>query len=249
MQTVYRPRTGHTAVLLLILLFLGGHSSAFGTQGEPTGELVPFSSHYSASMDKGVSISGGATRSLIRQDDGTWLYRSTVDSFIADIRESLVLRWENNRVIPLRYRYKLSGFLITNREHAIDFNWETRTASGHYRGKRFTVPLQDHALDPMGYQLQLHQDLKAGKTDMTYHVIDRGRYDEDRFAVVGEEMLQTRDGKVRTLKVEKVRSEDSKRETLMWFAPHREYLLMRLLQVEPDGSRYEITIDEAEIKR
>ncbi|AZT83516.1 DUF3108 domain-containing protein [Marinobacter sp. NP-4(2019)] len=211
--------------------------------------LLPLKASYSASMDKGISLSGSATRSLAEREDGTWIYRTDVDSFIADIEESLVLRWENNQVVPLRYRYKLSGFLIRDREEAIDFDWDNRVATGHHEGDSFSVALEDGALDPMGYQLQLHQDIRAGKREMVYRVIDEGDFDTDRFAVIDEETLQTDRGKITTVKAEKVRDADSKRQTLMWFAPDQEYLLVRLLQVEPDGSRYEITIDEAEIRR
>ncbi|MFL1466075.1 DUF3108 domain-containing protein [Marinobacter sp. HN1S83] len=211
--------------------------------------LLPLKASYNASMDKGISLSGSATRSLTERDDGTWIYRTDVDSFIADIEESLILRWENNRVIPLKYRYKLSGFLIRDRKEAIDFDWDNRVASGHHEGDRFSLELEDGTLDPMGHQLQLHQDIRAGKREMEYRVIDKGDYDTDRFAVIDEETLQTDQGEMMTLKAEKVRDDDSKRQTLMWFAPDQEYLLVRLLQVEPDGSRYEIRIDDAEIRR
>lgn len=216
------------------------------TQGEQP--LVPLEVSYSASMDKGISINGSAVRTLTRQDDGTWLYRFDVDSFLADIRESVILRWKNNRVIPLTYRYELSGLFLKNRTSSIDFDWENGVATGEHRGDSFSLELRDHSLDPLGYQLQLHQDIKAGKKEMAYHVIDKGSYDEDRFAIIGKESISTSQGQVQTLKAEKVRSEDSKRETLMWFAPEQEYLLMRLVQVEPDGSRYEINIEDAEIR-
>lgn len=207
--------------------------------------LRPLEVSYNASMEKGVSLSGDARRRLQERDDGTWVYRTDVDSFIADIDESLVFRWENGRVVPLRYRYSLSGFLIKDRKQAIDFDWDKQVATGHHRGKKFSLPLEDGALDPMGYQLQLRNDIKDGKTDMTYRVIDKGRYDTDRFAVITEETLDKNGQTVSTLKAEKVRGEDSKRQTLMWFATDQDYMLVRLLQVEPDGSRYEITIDEA----
>jgi len=35
----------------------------------------------------------------------------------------------------------------------------------------------------------------------------------------------------------------------MWFAPERDYLLIRFLQVEPDGSEYELTISDAKVGR
>ncbi|OZB12836.1 MAG: hypothetical protein B7X58_10660 [Marinobacter sp. 34-60-7] len=216
-----------------------------GTDGSP--ELSPYTARYSASMSQGVSLSGEGVRTLSDQGNNVWLYRTDVDSFIADIDESLVFRWEDGQVVPLRYRYRLSGFLIKDREQAIDFDWQQGVATGTYRGKSFELPLRENALDPLGHQLQLHQDLKAGKRDVTYQVIDKGDYDEDRFAVIDEETVQANGTSVSTLKAEKVRDEDSKRQTLMWFDPARDYLLVRLLQIEPDGSEYELTLDSADL--
>ncbi len=62
-------------------------------------------------MEKGLSLNGTAKRTLTSQGNDVWLYRTDVDSFIADIDESLIFRWEDGQVIPLRYRYRLSGLL------------------------------------------------------------------------------------------------------------------------------------------
>ena len=172
-----------------------------------------------------------------------------MDSFVADIDESLIFRWEDNQVVPLRYRYKLSGLFIRDREEAIDFDWENNVVSGHHEGDKFSMKLEKGAMDPMGYQLQLSQDIKAGKREMEYRVIDKGDYDTDKFAVVDEETVRINGDDIRTLKAEKVRDSDSKRESLMWFAPERDYLLIRFLQVEPDGSEYELTISDAKVGR
>ncbi len=213
----------------------------------PISELTPYAVTYTASMDKGISLNGTATRTLSKKSGGVWLYRTDVDSFIADIDESLILKWENNRVVPLRYRYRLSGFLIKDREQSIDFDWDAGVATGKYRGKSFKLDLEEGALDPLGFQLQLSQDIKAGKREMAYQVIDGGDYDNDRFAVIAEEALTTDRGDVDTLKAEKVRDQSSKRETLMWFAPSQDYLLVRLRQVEPDGSSYELRLNRAKV--
>nr|WP_241264771.1 DUF3108 domain-containing protein [Marinobacter daepoensis] len=208
-------------------------------------QLTPYKAHYTAAMSKGVSLNGEGERVLSSQGNNVWLYRTDVDSFIADIDESLIFRWEDGQVVPLRYRYRLSGFLIKDREQSIDFDWQAGLASGSYRGKAFEVELRENTLDPLGYQLQLHQDLKAGKRDVTYQVLDKGDYDDDRFAVIDEDSLN-KDGQNRnTLKAEKVREKDSRRQTLMWFDPARDYLLVRLLQVEPDGSEYELKLKDA----
>jgi hypothetical protein len=206
---------------------------------------VPYEARYTASMSKGVSLNGEGVRELTDQGNNVWLYRTDVDSFIADINESLIFRWEDGQVIPLRYRYHLSGFLIKDRKQSIDFDWQAGIATGSYRGDKFEVELRDNTLDPLGYQLQLHQDLKAGKRDVTYQVLDKGDYDDDRFAVIDEDSLSDNGRTMNTLKAEKVRDEDSKRQTLMWFDPARDYLLVRLLQVEPDGSEYELKLKDA----
>ena len=248
---IHRPTT-RTLSTLTGLVFALIATSAMAEPAEPEtdaapAELSPYSATYSASMSKGIKLNGAGKRELSDQGNGVWLYRTEVDSFIADINESLVFRWDDGQVVPLRYRYKLSGLMIKDRAQAIDFDWQSGVASGHYRDEEFELELADGVLDPLGFQLQLHQDLKAGKRDVTYQVIDKGDYDDDRFAVLEEETLKLNGRTVNALKAEKVREDDSKRETLMWFDPKQDYLLVRLLQVEPDGSEYELRLKEADI--
>ncbi|MCM0612479.1 DUF3108 domain-containing protein [Marinobacter sediminum] len=239
----------HTAKTLArgvaLLLCLGALAAPATTFAETETTLTPFEASYTASMEKGISLNGSAKRTLTPQDNDVWLYRTDVSSFIANIDESLELKWENNRVVPLRYRYRLSGFLVKNREQSIDFDWDAGVATGKYRGKPFRLELQEGALDPLGFQLQLRHDISAGKRDMSYQIIDRGSYDNDRFAVIDEEPLKTSRGTTTTVKAEKVRGEGAKRQTLMWFAPDEDFLLVRLLQVEPDGSKYELKLKQA----
>lgn len=209
--------------------------------------LQPMRTTYGASINRGISINGTAVRTLEQQDDGRWAYRFNVDSFIADIRESVIFDWDKGQVIPHRYQYSLQGFAIRNRSRVADFNWPAGTVHGSYDGKSFSHAVGPGALDPLSFQLQLMLDLKAGKTEMQYAVVDRSGFDDDRFAVIGEEVLDSAIGRVGTVKVEKVRGEGSKRETLMWFAPELDYLLIRLEQTEPDGTRYEVRVESVEL--
>ncbi|RBP31033.1 uncharacterized protein DUF3108 [Marinobacter pelagius] len=235
------PALRRLALLALLLLPVAAPAQ------EPTSELIPYRASYTAAMDKGLEINGAAVRSLTPQGNGIWLYRTDVDSFIADIDESLVLKWENGQVIPLRYRYHLSGVFIRDRKQSIDFDWDKGIATGSYRDKSFEIPLKEGALDPLGFQLQLRQDIKAGMRDMSYQVIDGGDYDEEKFAVIDEERVSTNGDTITLLKAEKVRGENARRQTLMWFDPRQNFLLSRLLQIEPDGSRYELRLQDLEL--
>lgn len=245
--------------ILLLTLFSGGAyavaenqdpaapASANKSSDQKELALSAFEATYQATIDKGVSLDGSATISLRPQNNGAWLYQFEVNSFIADINESLLFNWEDNHVVPTRYRYKLSGMLIPKREKSLDFDWVNNKVSGSFRGKSVSLPLESGILDPLGFQIQMAQDIRAGKTDVTYKVANRKGYDTDRFAVIGEETIGTELGALSTVKVEKVRGEGKARETLMWFAPELNYLLVRLVQREPDGTRYEIHINTADV--
>lgn len=245
-----------TSILASLHAFAGESTDARATdtkrQTQKTADeqavaLTPMKATYSASLKKGIPFKGSATRSLERQPDGTWLYRFDVNSFIADIKESVHLRWDGEHVIPDRYQYSLEGMMIPDRKNSIDFNWAQQLASGKHEGDPFRLEIPKQALDPLGYQLQLMQDLKNGKQTMRYQVVDDDDLDEDVFAVIGNEKLDSELGSVDTIKMEKVREEGSKRQTRMWFAPKWDYLLVRFVQVEKDGTRYEVNLESARI--
>lgn len=236
------PLLLNLALSVCLALFIAPALAAVDDESSGTAELAPFEASFTASIEKGITLNGSAKRILSNQSNGVWLYRTSVKSFIANIEESVVLKWQDGQVIPLRYRYKLSGLLIRDREETIDFDWEQNLATGRYKGTAFETPLSPGMLDPLGYQLQLHQDLKAGKREMEYRYVRHGRPSEDRFAVIDEGTIKTLQGEINALTVEKLRGEGAKRETLMWFAPKFNYALVQLLQTEPDGSRYELNL-------
>ena len=236
-----RSRTIAASLLCMPALLLGSSAHA-----EPVPDLFPFEVSYGASMEKGISLDGSAKRILTSQGNNVWLYRTEVKSFIADLDESLVLKWEDGQVVPLRYRYRLSGLLIKDRKQSIDFDWKAGVATGEYKGESFKVELEKGVLDPLGFQVQLHQDILNGKREMEYQVLDRGSIDSERFAVVSDDTSISDGGQSSQLKAEKVR-EDSKRQTLMWFDPDNKYVLVRLLQVEPDGSKYELKLKNVDL--
>ncbi|WP_111496655.1 DUF3108 domain-containing protein [Marinobacter bohaiensis] len=209
--------------------------------------LLPYEASYRATLEKGIPFNGSATRSLALQDDGSWLYTFKVESFIADITETSRLNWIEGQAKPSTYRYALEGMMIRDRTRSINLNWADQHATGHYEDRDIDLSVPATAQDPLSYQLQLQQDIRLGKQTMHYQVIDKNRIEEDTFAVLGEETLNGEFGSVNTIKVEKVREEEAKRTTLMWFAPEWDYLLVRLLQIEKDGTRYEIHLESARV--
>ncbi|MGM0450000.1 MAG: DUF3108 domain-containing protein [Pseudomonadota bacterium] len=215
----------------------------------PAAESVapfPMKSTYGAELERGVTISGEATRSLTSTDDGGWMYRFDVDSFVADIRESSRLRFEEGRIISDQYRYSLEGFFLSNRYKKLDFNWDEQVIVDRENDRRIDISEQPDVQDQLGAQLQLWLDLRAGKETMEYVIPDDGDFKDYQFEVLREETLDTREfGEVETVVVERVRDEDSPRTTLMWFAPEWDHLLVRLEQTNDEGEDFEIYLKDA----
>ncbi|MDX1589838.1 MAG: DUF3108 domain-containing protein [Oleiphilaceae bacterium] len=212
-------------------------------------KLEPMEATYRAQLTRGISLSGEATRSLKKRDDGRWDYRFDVDSFIAKIRESAVLSYEDNRVIPHRYRYSLKGTFIKNRSNRYNFDWDNMTVLDLDKNRRQDISDYPQIQDQLTAQLQLWVDLKAGKKTMEYVIVDNGGTKDYQFEVLGEETIETENfGKVDTIRVWRIRDEDSPRSTHMWFAPEWNYLLVKLEQREEGGEDFDIHLQKADIQ-
>ena len=249
------------SLLLILLLSTGSYVSAF--------ELKEHSATYTAKIKKGVSIDGTAVRSLQKIDEHNWLYRFDVESFIADIKESVRLRTSTPqlgdseintearpsrnqsqlKIQPLSYHYVLSAFLMPDRKREVSFNWEQKTANSGIKKDKWTLSnLPDNSYDPLSYQLQLLIDVHSGLKEMDYQLAKKGKLRESTFVVLGSEVIETRFGKLNSIIAKKQRDDDAKRETFLWFSADYPLLLLKMTQKESDGEEYEIQLEKASIE-
>lgn len=211
-------------------------------------ELKPSVAEYNATFKNGIPINGSATHTLIQLSHNIWRYQFSVSSLLADINESVYFQWQNGRVTPITYHYKRSGWAVSNRRATLEFNWNENTVLNDVQGIPWSMDIPDNAIDKLGYQLQIKLDLMAGKRDLIYQVADGGHLKEFRFTIQGEETIQTKLGDVTAIVVKKDHSLSDKRDITLWFAKEWDYLLVKLIQVVPDGERYEIYISNTETK-
>ncbi len=221
-----------SSVLLMLVL-----SSALAAL-----ELKPSITQYKASFENGLPISGTATHTLVQLSNKIWRYQFNVDSFFAEINESVYFQWTGKKVLPITYHFKRSGWAVNNRRATLEFNWKEHKVLNDVQGIPWSMSIPEGAIDKLGYQLQLRLDLKAGKQDLRYQVADGGYLKQFSFKRHGEETINTELGNVTTIIIKKVRTESDKRESTLWFAKEWDYLLVKLTQVEADGDLYEINI-------
>lgn len=116
------------------------------------------------------------------------------------------------------------------------FNWESRSVTQERKGKSETLQMQGTAQDPLSLAYTFAFVPPTGKEYDIIRADGRG-LTPFRFAVLGNEKLATPIGEMQTLHIAKVRDGPEDKATDIWFAADRDFLPVRVLVVDKDGSR------------
>ncbi|MAD74145.1 MAG: hypothetical protein CML20_05010 [Rheinheimera sp.] len=104
---------------------------------------------------------------------------------------------------------------------------------------------QDNWLDPLSYHQQLVLDLRAGKTEFFYDVLNRnGNSKTYHYKVVMEEPLALPYGTVHTLRI--ARMDDPEKQVYAWVAPELDYMLVRLWRGEDNVEQFDVQLHKLE---
>src|SRR5690554_6583365 len=117
---MYRNSAVPRISALLAGLLLGLLAVTTSAASTTSPELTPYEASYTASMSKGVSLNGQGVRTLTDQGNNVWLYRTDVDSFIANIDESLVFKWQDRKSTRLNsshVRISYAVFCLKKKNH------------------------------------------------------------------------------------------------------------------------------------
>ncbi len=204
--------------------------------------LEPFSAVYTARYS-GISLE--ATRTLTRTGDDRWEMTTEARNFMGRISEISRFHIDDGHILSDHYRYQRRVLGSSKQEEQL-FDWKQRR-TGYYvnRGPdskpRREIALDRPLLDRSNYQLMLVHDLRNGAEELSYLIADRGREREYHFERLGRETLSTPQGDIETIKVARVR-DDSDRQTVLWFAPELEYLLIKMEHSEEAGSAHTLSL-------
>ena len=105
--------------------------------------------------------------------------------------------------------------------------------------------LDGPAFDDLSGYLVAKEQLTQGKKEARFDVVDRGEIREHHYRIVNRVTLDTPLGKIKAVHLERIRGEDSARKTEIWLAPDHDYLLLKLVQTEPDGDTIQLSIRSA----
>ncbi len=206
----------------------------------------PFITHYDASYE---GVSADAERRLSHDPlTNTWTLASRVEltlfgSTLSEINERSNFLWADEQPLPQHYEFVQEGFGARSR--SVDFDHINMSAQFRVNEDSGTLMLNGPAFDDLSGYLVLKEQLTQGASEVRFNVVDRGEIREQVYKIVNRLQLDTPLGKLRAVHLERIRSEDSARKTEIWLAPDRDYLLLKLVQTEPDGRTLKLDIRDA----
>lgn len=130
---------------------------------------------------------------------------------------------DDGEIEPREYYYRQRARGDNDEFRRLFFSPATGRVSS--RGdEKWEKTVEGETMDELLSQLRLLQAVSAGKTEMSFSVVDEdGDVEEYQFEVTGTESVDTGAGTYDAVRVERVGG-SSKRKTSMWFAPELDHM-------------------------
>jgi hypothetical protein len=126
------------------------------------------------------------------------------------------------------------------------FDWTKKTLWQENKGRSDTQPMPANAQDRLSFQWSFAFAPPKGKIIEAAVADGRGAPAQYRYEVSGTEVLKTPAGDIDALHLVKLRDPDDKRGTEIWLAPKQNYLPVRVLVLDKDGSRIDTVVTHIE---
>ena len=210
-------------------------------------QLRSFQAIYTSQWDVGMNVAGTAERSLIKNDNESYRLTTDARALVASLTESSLFRLIGDQIQPNHYRYQRKVLNKTS-DVEVAFDWPNQKVKNTAEGSSWVMDIVPHTLDKQSVQLRLQLDLAAipavdGKA-YAYEVADGGYLKTYIFIAEGEDLIETPLGKYMSVRIKRDRGESTDRETWIWFAPELDYTIVRILQKEADGKRYQLDMKQ-----
>jgi Protein of unknown function (DUF3108) len=202
-------------------------------QSETTGDananasaepVRPFSAHYEASW-KGINIGTSEIALKKLPESDQYLYTWTITArgifklaYSDDLVQKSWLTFQGGHAQPTKYRGSQGSATVN-----LDFDWNTKRATGESEKKPVDIALHDGTQDVMSIQVEVMADLKRGNLPKTFWIIDKDQLKEFMYTQEGNARIRTAIGELDTMVVTSQRAGNN-RILRMWFAPSLGFL-------------------------
>lgn len=148
-----------------------------------------------------------------------------------------------DKLMPKEYRYIHKGS-DKNRDQHYVFDWLRGKINIDYRGDEKILPLNAGTLDSFSAQYALIRDAQKNQQEFTYSVISKGEPEIHRFVKLGNEILNTKLGKLDTIKLQRQKNDKDMTTYTTWHAPLLNYLPVKILKQENGKTELEMRLQK-----
>jgi len=185
---------------------------------------------------------GKAILSLTAEDD-KWVYslrtrpsgifKLTGKGKISEVSTfSLIDIDDGVQLQPITYSYRQDN--ETRRSVDAVFDWDASSLTFQKRGEETTEEFSNPVLDRLSVTIAIMNALRNGFDRLELTVFDNGQMKKVEFINEGTEVLNTRLGKIETIRVNNRKAGGSSRSTTTWFAPSLDYIPVKIEQMKRD---------------
>lgn len=207
--------------------------------------LTPFSASYTSTYKLGwFTLNIDGKRELKQLDNNDW--QITFDAYTngASINEKSIFSLNKNQLVPIEYHYKTGG-LLNKTPLDISFDASKKHITDNNSKTTYEKLWQENIQDNLTYIVQAALDLSQGKTELHYPIFKSDYVKLYLFEVIGEEIIKTNIGKLKTIRVERI-GDKKDRTITAWFAIDYSFQLVRLNESKKGKTTYQIDISKLE---
>ena len=203
--------------------------------------FMPLFTHAEVTPFKGEFLFKGPVLTLttvreINIDNNLGRFTFSGKNAIGNLKISSTFSINNDELESLDYEFRARAALIINRKQNLVFD-ENITSSGDHDWVIAQDSVSNKILDPLTAQLALASKIAQGKEEVTLFLpnLKNGEIESNDFMLVQAESLIIDGIEYECAVVQRIRENDN-RITRYWFAKSLDYLLVKTVDVDDNGT-------------
>jgi hypothetical protein len=222
------------AVVLAAGIFLASFSWAEKHQ-IASDFLVPFEMKYSTKVK---SMDVELTQRLVKNENGKFEESIVAKGVLGKVTEQGLFHLsKDGRVKPDSFTKKQKT-IIGKRFEFQEYDWQAKKLNFSFKEGTGSIGLLSDYQDTMTHKQQLRFDLASGLKDIYYTVIKKGKIEDYRYQVIGNEVLATNIGELNTtilLRKDVIEGKESADiQSKIWLATDWDFLMMKFETYDKD---------------
>lgn len=188
------------------------------------------------------AASAGDANLTIRNHQNRYDVRFSLNHSLLDASQSATFTAQACQITPQSYHSESRPALRSKTSENLSFNWHNNSANRqHNKDGTLNFQLNQPYYDPMSLYFKARCDLMAGKKQLSYPLIYKGRQTTHQYHVIGTETVKTGMGDFEALVVQRQRSNPNRRTTF-YVAPALDYLIVKIHHRESSLASVSMTL-------